>query len=54
MSLDLKTMETIQREKQKTVSAEKLPLNAEGTDIGEEKRYSFDFPVNAVKVDPLR
>lgn len=54
MSMDLETMEIIQREKLREIEDDQLPLDPEGKDLAEEKRKTFDLPTNAVKVDPLR
>lgn len=51
---ELETMETIQTESAKENESGQLELDAEGIALAEEKRIAFDFPVNAVKVDPLR
>ena len=52
---DLHTMEIIQNEKARDTEQHGQPeLDAEGIRLSEEKRIAFDFPVNAVKVDPLR
>ena len=51
----LETMTQIQEQKHADIAREGNPeLNAEGQKVAREKRESFDFPVNAVKVDPLR
>lgn len=47
-------MNAIQNEKIKEQDAGMLPLDNEGKAIAEHKRESFDFPVNAVTIDPLR
>ena len=55
MEYDLHTMEIIQNEKARDTEQHGQPeLDAEGIRLSEEKRIAFDFPVNAVKVDPLR
>ena len=55
MEYDLHTMEIIQTEKARDTERHGQPeLDAEGIRLAEEKRIAFDFPVNAVKVDPLR
>ena len=55
MNLDLETMTIIQNEKTKEIAAEEQPpLDAEGIALAENKRSTFDLPVNAVTVDPLR
>lgn len=53
--MDVKEMEKIMKQKTKDIAKhEKIPLNAEGKELAEKKRKSFDLPTNAVKVDPLR
>ncbi len=52
--MNINTMDAIQAEKRKQAEAERLPLNPEGKALAEHKKNSFDYPVNAVKVDPLR
>ena len=52
--MDLNTMAEIQNEKAKEIAAGQPELDPEGTRMAEEKRKTFDFPTNAVKVDPLR
>ena len=52
---DIAIMDQIQTQKEKDIEAgTQQELNAEGTRMAEEKRESFDIPINAVKVDPLR
>lgn len=51
----LETMAVIQAEKEKEIAAqEQQPLNPEGVAMAEDKRDSFDLPINVVKTDPLR
>lgn len=52
MNLDI--MQEIQIEKAKELTSNQPELNAEGQQMAEEKRKTFDLPTNAVKVDPLR
>lgn len=53
--MDLETMEQIQTQKERDMAAtEPMPLDAEGADVAEEKRYSIDIPEYIVKTDPLR
>ena len=55
MSMELERMAAIQAEKAKEIAAqEQQPLDAEGQELAEDKRKTFDLPTNAVKVDPLR
>ena len=48
------TMEAIQNEKIKEQDSGMRPLDDEGKAVAEHKRESFDIPVNAVTIDPLR
>lgn len=51
----LSVMAQIQEQKRKDIARDGTPdLNTEGQKVAREKRESFDLPVNAVKVDPLR
>lgn len=53
--MDLRTMTDIQEEKkQELAGAQPHPLDPEGSAMADTKRFSFDIPVNAVTVDPLR
>lgn len=55
MTYELETMAIIQEEKARDTEVHGQPeLDPEGIALAEEKRIAFDFPVNAVKVDPLR
>jgi len=55
MSMSIETMTEIQNEKAKEIATgEVQSLDAEGVEMAEEKRKTFDLPTNAVKVDPLR
>ncbi len=51
--MDLDVMAQIQAQKMRDTGG-KLPLDAEGADLAEEKRYSIDLPEYIVKTDPLR
>lgn len=53
MGLDLDVMAQIQRQKEGEGDGQ-LPLDAEGADLAEEKRFSLDNPEYIVKTDPLR
>ena len=51
----LETMAVIQAEKENEIALqEQQPLNPEGAAMAEDKRESFDLPINVVKTDPLR
>ena len=51
----LEIMTQIQEQKREYIAREGTPnLSTEGRAVAREKRESFDFPTNAVKVDPLR
>jgi len=51
----LATMNLIQNQRAREIEREtKPPLDDEGKALAEYKRNAFDYPVNAVKVDPLR
>lgn len=54
MERDYDVMESIQNEKIKELDSGMLPLDDEGKAVAEHKRESFDIPVNAVTIDPLR
>ena len=48
-------MAAIMNEKDQEIAAEEqLPLDAEGAVLAEDKRESFDQPINVAKSDPLR
>ena len=50
---DLEIMQQIMREKEKEISAaQQQALDAEGKEMAEEKRFTFDIP--AAPSDPLR
>lgn len=51
--MDLETMGQIQESKHSITGAQ-LPLDAEGRELAERKRYSIDLPEHIVKTDPLR
>ena len=52
---DLQTMVTIQEQKRRDIAREGTPgLDSAQKKVAREKREAFDFPMNAVKVDPLR
>ena len=51
----LEEMGIIQAEKEAEIAVqEMLPLNAEGATLAENKRLTFDMPINVAKTDPLR
>ena len=51
----LSVMKTIQHEKAKEIKTEAPPeLDEEGRKLAEAKRESFDIPISAVQIDPLR
>ena len=51
--MDINVMDTIQRQKEKDIDAAELqPLDPEGVEMGEHKRYTIDI-VDAPS-DPLR
>lgn len=51
----LATMNIIQNQRAREIEREtQPPLDDEGKALAEYKRNAFDYPVNAVKVDPLR
>ncbi len=55
MRRDIETMAEIMAAKDRELAAQaQPPMDDEGKVLAEAKRNSFDFPVNAVKVDPLR
>ena len=55
MSCELVDMIAIQNEREKEINPDELKeMDAEEKVLAENKRFSFDFPVNAVTVDPLR
>lgn len=55
MERDMQTMAAIQAEKEKEIAqGEAKELDAEGAKMAEEKRMTFDMPINVAKVDPLR
>lgn len=55
MSREIETMAQIQEERTKKIAAEgQPPLDPEGIALTENKRESFDMPINVAKVDPLR
>lgn len=55
MSMNLETMKTIQDAKALEIThQEQQPLDAEGAMMAEQKRETFDMPINVAKVDPLR
>lgn len=52
---ELAVMTQIQEQKRADIAREGNPeLDTERQAVAREKRESFDLPVNAVKVDPLR
>lgn len=52
---DLEIMTEIQAQKQKEIDAQETrELDEEEKELARTKRESFDFPVNAVTIDPLR
>lgn len=55
MKRSIGTMAAIQAEKAREISmTQQQPLDAEGKRLAEEKRMTFDMPINVAKVDPLR
>ena len=51
----LMVMAAIQEEKIKEISEGGLPpLNPEGIAMAEDKRSTFDLPINVAQLDPLR
>lgn len=53
--MDLRTMTEIQEEKKMELArTQPHALDPEGEAMADTKRFSFDIPVNAVTVDPLR
>ena len=55
MTRDIETMAAIQAEKEKEIAeGEQQQLDAEGEAMAENKRMTFDMPINVAKVDPLR
>lgn len=53
--MEMEIMAAIQYEKKKEISSEiRKELDEETGEIARGKRESFDIPINAVKVDPLR
>lgn len=52
---DLEIMAEIQAQKEKEIDAQETrELDEEEKELARTKRESFDFPVNAVTIDPLR
>ena len=52
---DLEIMTEIQAQKEKEIDAQETrELDEEEKELARTKRESFDFPVNAVTIDPLR
>lgn len=52
---DLKIMAEIQAQKEKEVDSQGTrELDDEENELARTKREAFDFPVNAVTIDPLR
>lgn len=55
MTRDIRTMAAIQAEREKAIARGEQPeLDAEGERMAENKRMTFDMPINVAKVDPLR
>ena len=55
MERDIQTMAVIQAEKQKEIEqSEPQALDAEGAKMAQDKRMTFDMPINVPLVDPLR
>ena len=52
--MDLNVMAEIQYEKAREITAGPPEMDAEGQEMAEEKRKTFDLPTNAVTLDPLR
>lgn len=53
MERNLKTMETIMKEKDRDIArAQQQPLDAEGQKLAETKRFTFD--IIETPIDPLR
>ena len=51
----LETMAIIQDQKTQDIAAQaQPPLDAEGAEMAEYKRDTFDLPINVAKTDPLR
>ncbi|MBR2663632.1 MAG: hypothetical protein IKE25_07955 [Clostridia bacterium] len=51
----LEIMAIIQEEKEREIAAGDIPpLDAAGIKLAENKRFSFDLPINIAKTDPLR
>lgn len=52
---DLTIMAEIQAQKEKEIDAQETrELDDEEKELARTKREAFDFPVNAVTIDPLR
>lgn len=52
---DLEIMAEIQTQKEKEIDAQETrKLDDEEKELARTKREAFDFPVNAVTIDPLR